>query len=95
MLLGLEAEGVDVDTCGRDVRVVLVRLDQVEVLALALTEAIVAVQLDLGSDHGVLARGTLRQRITRVQRRAVPEVAVVEGLRALPGAHNRRVARHE
>jgi len=36
VVLRLEGEGVDVDTNGGDVGVVLVRLDQVEILALAL-----------------------------------------------------------
>jgi hypothetical protein len=46
VLLGLESERVDVDTDGRDVGVVLVRLDLVEVAALAHLEAVVAVELD-------------------------------------------------
>ena len=55
MLLGLEREGVDVDANSRHVGVVLVRLDQVEVLALALGEPIVAVELDLGDGDRVVA----------------------------------------
>ena len=55
MVLRLEGEGVDVDTNGGDVGVVLVRLDQVEVLALALGEPIVAVELDLGNGDRVVA----------------------------------------
>ena len=55
MVLRLEGEGVDVDTNGGDVGVVLVRLDQVEILALALGEPIVAVQLDLRNRDRVVA----------------------------------------
>ena len=55
VVLRLEGEGVDVDTNGGDVGVVLVRLDQVEVLALTLREPIVAVKLDLGDGDRVVA----------------------------------------
>ena len=55
MVLRLEGEGVDVDTNRRDVGVVLVGLDQVEVLALALRESVVAVELDLGNSDRVVA----------------------------------------
>jgi len=55
VVLRLEGEGVDVDTNGGDVGVVLVRLDQVEVLALTLREPIVAVELDLGNGDRVVA----------------------------------------
>ena len=55
MVLRLEGEGVDVDTNRRDVGVVLVGLDQVEVLALALRESVVAVELDLGDGDRVVA----------------------------------------
>ena len=52
-VLRLEGEGVDVDTRGRCVAVVLVRLDEVEVAALTLRETVLAVELDLGDGHGV------------------------------------------
>ena len=55
MVLRLEGEGVDVDTNRRDVGVVLVGLDQVEVLALALRESVVTVELDLGDSDRVVA----------------------------------------
>ena len=55
MVLRLEGEGVDVDTNRRDVGVVLVGLDQVEVLALALRESVVAVELDLCYGDRVVA----------------------------------------
>ena len=59
MVLRVEGEGVDVDTRGRDVGVVLVGLDLVEVAALANLEAIVAVELDERGDARVLARHAL------------------------------------
>ena len=59
MVLRLEGEGVDVDANRRYVGVVLVRLDQVEVLALTLGESVVAVQLDLGDGDRVVAREAL------------------------------------
>ena len=49
-MLGLEGEGVDVDTNRGDVGVVLVRLDLVEVASLAYLEPVVAVELDERSD---------------------------------------------
>ena len=55
MVLRLEGEGVDVDANRRYVGVVLVRLDQVEVLALTLGEPVVAVELDLGDGNRVVA----------------------------------------
>ena len=62
MVLRLEGEGVDVDTDSRDVGVVLERLDLVEILALALGEAVVAVELDLRRDYRVVARKALNTR---------------------------------
>ena len=55
MLLGLQGKRVDVDTHGRRARVVLPRLHLVEVAALALVEAVLAVELHLGNLHRVLA----------------------------------------
>ena len=43
VLLGLESEGVDVDTNGRDIGVVLVGLHLVEIASLANLETVVAV----------------------------------------------------
>ena len=54
MLLGLEREGVDVDAGIGVAGVVLERLDNVEVGTLTLREAVLAVELQLGSDHWVL-----------------------------------------
>lgn len=56
VLLGLERERVHVDAGGGHVLVALVGLHQVEVLALALGEPVVAVQLQLGGCHGVPAQ---------------------------------------
>jgi hypothetical protein len=53
VFFGFEGEGVHVNTDGRDVCVVLVRLDQVEVFAFTFREAIVAVELDFGCDNRV------------------------------------------
>ena len=62
MVLRLEGEGVDVDANRRDVGVVLVRLDQVEVLALTLRESVVTVELDLRYSDRVVAGETLYAR---------------------------------
>ena len=55
VLLGLERKGVHVDALGRRARVVLVRLHAGEVASLALREAVLAVELQLGNLHRVLA----------------------------------------
>ena len=54
MLLGSQRERIQVDTGIRGASVVLPRLNEVEVSALALREAILAVKLELGSDDWVL-----------------------------------------
>ena len=86
MLLRVQRERIHVDTGGRDVGVVLVRLHLVEVATLALLETIVAVELDLGKDGRVLAGHTLdtSDGVTRLEHRAIPPVRVVEGLLAVP-----------
>ena len=86
MLLRLESKGVDVDTDRRDVGVVLVRLDFVEVATLTNLETIVAVELDQGSDTRVATGHTLNtgDGVTRLQHGAVPPVREVEGLLTLP-----------
>ncbi len=96
MVLGVEGKRVDVDADRGDVGVVLEGLDQVEVLALTLIEAIVAVELDLGDNRGVLARKTLHTRdgVAGLERRAVEPVGEVERLLALVEVH-RGVARRE
>ena len=55
VLLRLERKGVHVDALGRRARVVLVRLHAGEVASLALREAVLAVELELGDLHRVLA----------------------------------------
>ncbi len=97
MLLRVQGEGVHVDTDGRHVGVVLVRLHLVEVAALTLLETIVAVELDLGHDGRVLAGHALNtgDGVTRLEDRAIPPVGVVEGLLALPGVDDGVIARHE
>ena len=62
MLLGLEREGVHVDAHRGDVRVVLVRLHQVEVGTLTDLEAVVAVELEERRDRRVVARHALDTR---------------------------------
>jgi hypothetical protein len=54
VLLRAKGEGVQVDTGVGVAGVVLPRLNEVEVGALALREAVLAVELQLGSDNGVL-----------------------------------------
>ena len=97
MLLGLESEGVHVDTHGRHVGVVLERLHLVEIAALANLEPVVAVELEQGSDARVLARHALHASdgVARLQHGAVPPVGEVEGLLSLPAVDHRVVARHE
>jgi len=55
VLLGLEREGVDVDTNRGGTSVVLPRLDLVEVRSLTLRESVLTVELDLGDLNRVLA----------------------------------------
>ena len=54
MLLGSQCEGIQVDTGIGRTSVVLPRLNEVKVGALALREAVLTVKLELGSDDGVL-----------------------------------------
>jgi hypothetical protein len=87
VLLGLEGEGVDVDTDSGDVGVVLVRLHFVEVASLANLEAIVTVELEESSDARVATSHALNagDGVARLEDRAVPPVGKVEGLLTLPG----------
>jgi len=55
VLLGLEGKRVHVDAHRRRARVVLERLNDAEVASLALREAVLAVELQLGNLHRVLA----------------------------------------
>ena len=97
MLLRLEGEGVDVDANRRDVGVVLVRLDLVEVASLAALEPVVAVELEERVDNRVVAREALNTRdgVARLENGPVPPVGVVERLLALPRVDDVRVAARE
>ena len=97
MLLRLESKGVDVDTDRRDVGVVLVRLDQVEVGAFTDLETIVAVELDEGRDDRVLACHAFNacDGVARFEDGAIPPIGVVEGLLALPGVNDGVIAADE
>jgi len=53
MLLGLEGEGVHVNTSGGDVGVVLVRLDKVKVATKTGTETVHTVKLELSTNNRV------------------------------------------
>jgi len=55
VLLGLQAEGVHVNTNGGAVGVVLEGLNQVEVATITLSKPVVAVELELGAFNGVVA----------------------------------------
>jgi hypothetical protein len=97
VLLRLESERVHVDTDRGDVGVVLVRLNPVEVVTVADSEAVVAVELDEGRDYRVVTSHTLNagDGVTRLEDGAVPPVRVVERLLALPGVDDGVIARHE
>jgi hypothetical protein len=97
VLLGLEGERVDVNTNRRDVGVVLVRLDFVEVATLTNRETIVTVELDQGGDTRVATSHTLNtgDGVTRLEDRAVPPVGEVEGLLTLPRESDQGVAGDE
>ena len=58
MLLGLEREGIHVDTLSRGASVVLVGLHSGEVSSLTLSESVLAVELELGNLNRVLALAT-------------------------------------
>jgi len=58
VLLGLEREGIHVDTLSRGASVVLVGLHSGEVSSLALREAVLTVELELGNLNRVLALAT-------------------------------------
>ncbi len=85
-MLRLESKGVYIDTDGRDVGVVLVRLDFVEVATLTNRETIVAVELDQGGDYRVATSHTFNTsyRVTRFKYRAIPPVREVKRLLTFP-----------
>jgi len=97
VLLRLESKRVHVDSDGRNVGVVLVRLNQVEVVAVANLEAVVAVELEKRGDDWVLAGHALdaSDRVARLEHGAVPPVRVVERLLSLPRVDDRIIARCE
>ena len=97
MLFRLERKAVNVDANRWDVGVVLVRLDPVEVVAVANLEAVVAVELEETRDGRVLAGHTLdtSDGVTRLEHAAVPPVRVVERLLTLPWVDDVVIARHE
>jgi len=97
VLLRLQGKGVDVDTNGRDVGVVLEGLHLVKVASLTHLEPVVTVELEKGSDARVLASHALHagDGVTRLQHGAVPPVREVKGLLTLPGVHHGVIARHE
>ena len=74
---------------------VLERLNQVEVVAVANLEAVVAVELEKSSDGRVLTSHAFNtgDGVTRLQNGAVPPVRVVEGLLTLPGVDDSIIAR--
>ena len=96
-MLRIESKGVHVDTNGRDVGVVLVRLDFVEVATLADLETIVTVELEESSDNRVATSHTFNTSdgVTRLEYRAIPPVREVEGLLSLPGVDDSIVAADE
>ena len=95
MLLRLQGERVNVDADSWDVGVVLVRLNQVEVVAVTNLEAVVAVELQQGGDDWVLAGHALDtgNGVSRLQDGAVPPVGVVERLLTLPSVDDVVIAR--
>jgi hypothetical protein len=97
VLLRLEREGVHVDTNSRDVGVVLVRLDPVEVVAIAHLESIMAVELEESGDDRVLTSHTFyaSNGVTRFEHGAIPPVREVERLLTLPEVDDSIIARHE
>ena len=96
VLLRLEGKRVNVDADSGDVGVVLVRLNQVEVVAVANLEAVVAVELEERGDDRVLASHALDtgDRVARLEHGAVPPVRVVERLLSLPRVDDGVIARH-
>ena len=81
----MESERVDVNTDSRDVGVVLVRLDFVEITTFTDGETIVSVELEETSDDRVATSHTFNTgyRVTRFKDCTVPEIRVVERLLTL------------
>jgi hypothetical protein len=53
VFLGLKSEGVNINTSDRDISVVLVRLDKIEVRAESFLESVVTIKLELSTDGWV------------------------------------------
>ena len=70
VFLRLESKRVHVNASCGDIAVVLVRLHEVEIASVAFREAIVAVELNLCSEHGVLA--SIEERCASGVDKAVP-----------------------
>jgi hypothetical protein len=97
VLFGGEGEGVDVDTNGGDVGVVLEGLHFVEVAAFTDLEPVMSVELEEGGDARVLAGKAFNagNGVSRLKDGAIPPVRVVEGLLSVPGVDDGVIARHE
>ena len=97
MLLWLQGKRVHVDAHSRNVGVMLVRLNQVKVVAVTDLEAIMAVQLQQGSDDRVATGHALHtgNGVARLQNGAVPPVRVVKRLLTLPRVNDVVVAGDE
>ena len=97
MFFWLESEGVDVDTNGWDVGVVLVWLYQVEVTTFTFRETIVTVELNLGDNSWVVTGHTFNtgDGVTGFQDGAIPPIGVVEWLLSLPWVDDGRITGDE
>ena len=81
MLLRAQGEGVHVDSGVGVAGVVLEGLDLVEVGALTLREAVLAVKLELGSDHRVLTPAVhVKGRLRQNEGAGVGHIGAVDGL---------------
>jgi len=94
--LRLESEGVHVDADRGHVGVVLVRLDFVEVAALAHLEAVVTVELEERGDDRVATSHAFHASdgVTRLEHGSIPPIGEVKRLLALPGVDDGVIARH-
>ena len=86
VLLGPQCEGIQVDSGVGGASVVLPRLNEVEVGAFAIREAVLTVELQLGSDDGVLApamhvqRGLSENKCARIRDSRVVIVSTLQGV---------------
>jgi hypothetical protein len=70
MFLRLETERVDIDTSSRDIGVMLVRLNKIEVATITLRETVVTVKLNLTSENRV--HTTVKERGASGINKSVP-----------------------